>query len=82
MVGTTIKAQMQGMVVIKVFDFQDNVITALKELGLEPSTTCYLMAKEQWLRAKKKKRLRLDPTVTLPSMGKPAINIPYITESN
>ncbi|MCW5823407.1 MAG: GNAT family N-acetyltransferase [Cyanobacteria bacterium TGS_CYA1] len=81
-VGTTIKAQMQGMVVIKVFDFQDNVAQALSQLGLEPSATCYLMAKEQWMRAKKKKRLRLDPTVTLPSMGKPAINIPYMSDSN
>lgn len=77
-IGTTVKAQMQGMVVIKVFDFQDNVTASLAELGLEPSATCYLLAKEQWMRAKKKKRLRLDPTVTLPSIGKPAVNIPFL----
>ncbi len=76
-IGTTVKAQMQGMVVVKVFDFQENVATALTELGLAPNATCYLMAKEQWLRAKKRKRLRLDPTVTLPGIGKPAVNIPF-----
>jgi len=70
---------MAGMVMTKVYDYQAGTAEALEQLGWQKHGEFLLMVKEHWLRAKKRS-LKLDTTVTIPTMGKPAINLPFTLE--
>ncbi|MBK9144409.1 MAG: GNAT family N-acetyltransferase [Candidatus Melainabacteria bacterium] len=72
------KAGMKGMVVIKVYDFQKALIEALDRAGLDRVGSFSLVGREHWLRAKRP-RLSIDQAVTIPPLGRPAINIPFIS---
>jgi GNAT superfamily N-acetyltransferase len=68
---------MKGVVVVKSYDYQSAVVEALEQAHLQKKGERFLMAREHWLRAKKAKRIKLEPAVGLPAMGKPAINLPF-----
>ncbi len=71
------RAGMKGMVIAKAYDFQNSVIEALEEAGLERAGHFSLLTRDHWLRAKSPpKKLSLERTVSLNPLGKPAINIP------
>jgi GNAT superfamily N-acetyltransferase len=70
------RAGMHGMVVAKAYDFQPAVLEALKQAQLAPAGEFSLMAREHWLRAKKPRALKIERSVGIPSIGKPAINLP------
>ncbi|MBZ0188910.1 MAG: GNAT family N-acetyltransferase, partial [Candidatus Obscuribacterales bacterium] len=68
------RAGMKGMVVIKAYGFQKPLIEALDAAGLDRVGSFSLLAREHWLRAKKP-RISIDQAVTIPPLGRPAINI-------
>lgn len=71
------RAGMKGMVIAKAYDYQNSVIEALEEAGLERAGHFSLLTRDHWLRAKSPpKKLSLERTVSLNPLGKPAINIP------
>lgn len=71
------RAGMKGMVIAKAYDYQNSVIEALEEAGLERAGDFSLLTRDHWLRAKSPpKKLSLERTVGLNPLGKPAINIP------
>jgi GNAT superfamily N-acetyltransferase len=71
------QAQMKGMILAKAYDYQPAVLDVLQECGLERSGEFSLMAREHWIRAKQPRALKLD-SVGIPSLGKPAINMPRL----
>ncbi|PWU03547.1 MAG: hypothetical protein C5B53_00300 [Candidatus Melainabacteria bacterium] len=66
---------MRGMVIAKAYDYQPSVGDALQQAKIEKEGEFFLMTREHWLRAKKPRSLKLDP-VALPTIVKPAINLP------
>ncbi len=70
------RLKMKGMIIAKSYDYQAVAGEVLEELGWQKQGEFLLMVKEHWLRAKKRS-LKLDTTVTLPGIAKPAINMPY-----
>lgn len=74
------RAGMKGMVIAKAYDYQNSVIEALEEAGLERAGHFSLLTRDHWLRAKSPpKKLSLERSVSLNPLGKPAINIPRTT---
>jgi GNAT superfamily N-acetyltransferase len=71
------KIGMTGIIAAKSYDYQSAVVEALEQANLQKRGERFLMAREHWLRAKTAKRIKLDPAVGLPTMGKPAINLPF-----
>ncbi len=72
------KAGMRGMVVLKAFDYQRDLIAALEKKGLERQGDFCLLAREHWSRAKKRRRsITLDQAVTIPNLGNAAVNMPF-----
>lgn len=68
--------QIKGVIFNKVYDYQGALGQELESAGWQRQGEFLLMVKEHWLRAKKRS-LKLDTTVNLPSIVKPAINLPY-----
>jgi ribosomal protein S18 acetylase RimI-like enzyme len=66
----------KGMIVTKIYDYQAPIGQALEAARWESQGEFLLLVKEHWLRAKKRS-LKLDTTVTLPGIAKPAINMPF-----
>jgi len=73
------RLHMEGVIMTKIYDYQAGVAEALEESSWQRHGEFLLLVKEHWLRAKKRS-LKLDTTVTLPGIGKPAINMPFTSE--
>ena len=71
------KAGMKGMVIAKGYNYQESILQALAQAGLEQVGQFSLLARDHWLRAKTPRRLTLDK-VTLTPLGNTAINTPRI----
>ena len=67
-------AGMKGMVTVKAYDYQPEVVEALEKAGLERVGEFALLTRDYWLRAKTPKRLSLETGVLNP-LAKPAINL-------
>ncbi len=67
---------MEGVIIAKAYDFQAATGEALQELNWQRNGEFVLLVKEHWLRIKKRS-LKIDTSVNLPGMAKPAINLPY-----
>lgn len=65
----------RGEVTAKAFDFENELIEALKENGFERSGGFCLLAREHWVRAK-----RPEKAAERPAVGIPAVNFPLATE--
>lgn len=73
------RAGMKGVVVTKVYDYQQEVREAVEKAGLERMGGFTLLAREHWQRAKKgKAAIALENVASLP-LGRPAVNIPYVS---
>lgn len=70
------RAGMKGMVMIKVYDFQKDVLDAVESAGLERMNSFGLYAREHWKRAKKPRTAMLE-NVQL-NLPRPAVNIPFV----
>ncbi len=70
------KAGMQGMIMIKAYDYQPSVVEALNFAQLDKVGSFSLLAREHWLRAKQPRRLRIESPVSLAPIVNPAINLP------
>lgn len=68
------RAGMKGMVTVKAYDYQPEVVEALEKAGLERVGEFALLTRDYWLRAKTPKRLSLETGVLNP-LAKPAINL-------
>jgi ribosomal protein S18 acetylase RimI-like enzyme len=75
------KNGMKGVVLAKAYDYQPAVGEALAEARADKEGEFFLMAREHWLRAKQPRSLKIDRSVALPSIVKPAINMPRLFES-
>ena len=75
--STMKKASMKGTIIFKAHDFQKHLIQELEKREFERIGSFLLMAREHWQRAKKPKKLKLDPKVSLPNLGTPAVNVPF-----
>jgi len=64
----------------KAYDFQPVAGEALESHGMERAGGFCLLAREHWVRAKYPKRLKIERSVSLPSIPNPAINFPLATE--
>jgi GNAT superfamily N-acetyltransferase len=67
---------MVGVITAKAYDYQPAIGEALAEAHMEKDGEFFLMTREHWLRAKKPRSLKIEHGVGLPSIGKPAINLP------
>ncbi len=70
------KLGMKGIVMAKAYDYQTEIGAALEAANLEREGEFVLMTREHWLRAKKPRSLKIERGVGLPSIVKPAINMP------
>lgn len=75
--STMKKAKMKGTIVFKAHDFQKILNKELEDLEFERVGSFLLMTREHWQRAKKSKKLKLDPKVSIPNLGTPAVNVPF-----
>jgi GNAT superfamily N-acetyltransferase len=64
----------EGIILTKIYDYQAVIGETLETIGWQRHGEFLLMVKEHWLRAKKRS-IKLDKTVTIPGIAKPAINL-------
>jgi hypothetical protein len=64
----------------RVYDFQTDVHSVLKERGFERMGDFFLLAREHWQRAKYPKKRKVEANVGLKPIANPVINFPLATD--
>ncbi len=68
---------MKGIIMAKVYEYQTEIGKPLQAAGWERHGEFLLLVKEHWLKVKKSRTLKFADSVTLSTIAKPAINMPY-----
>jgi hypothetical protein len=71
-----VRLHMRGIIVAKAYDYEPSLTDLFNKAGWQRTGEFLLLVKEHWLKVKKPHSLKFENTVTLPSIAKPAINLP------
>jgi len=71
------RLNMKGILVAKAYDYEPSLTDLFAKANWQRTGEFLLLVKEHWLKVKKTRALKFENTVTLPTIAKPAINLPY-----